>query len=299
MATGPPGDLITPAAAQEVLATTWAGYAHAMVSDDRASLSAYTTPSALDDADATLDCGCLPGPMTYSTTAISTPPQTGYPLSFMAGLRGLGYNQQSQTWWVVFTKAGAGTPWVIAFFASYAEGNGLDGFTSNSSPSPVAVHYPLQGAPEAFAQYFQELDATGTTGNGAPTDYAHNNILNSEVTGTSQNDQQDKAEGLHETFTHTVDQVSPIFAQSINSTVIGAMECFTVTATQDVTSATGSPLVQPASQTTWGYQIEPGSYASIDFTKDDAECVEESADSGITITSESGGTYLIATTPTR
>ena len=295
--TGPPGNLVTPAVADDVLATTWAGYRNAMVSDDRASLSDYTTPSALNDSIGTLDCGCLPGPLTYSTTAISTPPQTSYPLSFMAGLSGLGYNQQSQTWWVVFTKKSVGTPWVIAFFASYAEGDGLDGFTSNSASTPMAVQYPLQNAPQAYADYFQNLDATGNPGGGAPAHFAQDNILTSEVTNTTQLDNRYTAEGLHEAFFHTVDQVSPIFAQVVNGSVVGAMECFSVTVTNNVTSAKGSPIVQPANQQAWGYQIPPGSYSSLNFTKDDGACVEESATSGITLTSDSGGTYAISTTP--
>ncbi len=214
----------------------------------------------------------------------------------MAGLSGLGYNQQSQTWWVVFTKSSTSTPWVVAFFASYAEGGGLDGFISNSA-SPAAVRYPLQNAPQAYVDFFQNLDMTGSAGNGAPSDFAKNNILNSEVSTTSSLDDRERAEGLRETYTHTVDQVSPVFAQVVGGTVYGAMECFSMKATDDVTSANGSPIVQPADQGAWGYQIPPGSYSSLDFSREDAACVEESPSSGVTLTSDSGGSYAISTTP--
>ena len=193
----------------------------------------------------------------------------------MAGLSGLGYNQQSQTWWVVFTKTSEGTPWVIAFFASYAEGDGLDGFTSNSASTPATVQYPLQNAPQDYADYFQNLDATGNPGSGAPTDFSQDNILNSEVTNTTQLDNRYTAEGLHQAFSHTVDQVSPIFAQVVNGSVVGAMECFSVTVTNNVTSAKGSPIVQPANQQTWGYQIPPGSYSSLNFPKDYGACARK------------------------
>jgi hypothetical protein len=268
-----------------------------MVSDDRGALSAYTTPSALNDSIATLDCGCLPGPMTYSTTAISTPQQSSYPLAFMAGLSGVGYNQLSQTWWVVFTKASATTPWVVAFFASYEGGGGLDGFTSNSAPSPIAVHYPLQDAPQAYANFFQTLDATGNAGSGVPTDFAQDNILDTEVSTTTELNARDKANGLRETYSHAVDQVSPIFAQVVNGAVYGAMECFSMKVTDDITSANGSPVVQPTSLDAWGALVPPGSYASIDFTQEDDACVEESATSGITLTSDSGSRYAVSTTP--
>jgi len=291
--------LVTQSVAQDVLATTWAGFAHAMVSDDRAALDAYTTPSALDDSIATLDCGCLPGPMTYSTAIISNPTESTYPLSFMAGLSGLGYNQVSQTWWVVFTKTSVDMPWVVAFFASYAVGGGLDGFTSSSAASPIAVHYPVQAAPAAYADYFQHLDTTGDAGAGAPEDFAHNNMLNTEVSRTSEIHADRRAAGLRESFTHTVDQVSPVFAQVVDGSVYGAMECFSMKVTDHVTSADTSPIAQPADQSAWGYQIPPGSYSSLSFTQEDDECVEESATSGITLTSNSGGTYAIAMVPSR
>ncbi len=295
--TGPPGNLVTQSVAQDVLATTWAGFAHAMVSDDRASLSSYTTPSALNDSIATLDCGCLPGPMTYSTSAISNPVESSYPLSFMAGLSGLGYNQVSQTWWVVFTKASDNTPWEVAFFASYAVGGGLEGFTSSSAASPLAVQYPLQAAPQAYVDFFQHLDMTGDAGTGAPTDFAHNNILNTEVSTTTEIHANRQAAGLRETFSHTVDQVSPVFAQVIEGSVYGSMECFSMKVTDTLTSANGSPVVQSADQSTWGYEIPPGSYASLQFTQEDDACVAESATSGFTLTSDSGGNYAIAMIP--
>jgi hypothetical protein len=295
--TGPPGDLVTQSVAQDVLATTWVGFAQSMVSDDRAALHTYTTPSALDDATATLDCGCLPGPMTYSTTAITTPPQSAYPLSFMAGLSGLGYNQVSQTWWVVFAKATASTPWVVAYFASYAVGGGLDGFTSSSAAPQVALRYPLQDAPQNYVGFFQKLDMTGDAGSGAPAGFAKNNFLDTEVRTTSGIHADRQAAGLQESFTHTVDQVSPIFAQVVDGSVYGAMECFSMKVTDTVTSSRGSPIVQPANQVAWGFRIAVGSYSSLHFTQEDDECVEESATSGVTLTSNSGGNYAISAIP--
>ena len=215
-------------AAENVLATTWAGYAQAMVSNNRGLLIGFTTRSALNDSVATLDCGCLSGPLTYSTTAISAPPQVGYPLSFMAGLSGTGYNQLSQTWWVIFTKTSASAPWLVAFIAGYAEGGGLNGFTAFSALSPAPVPYPLQDAPRAYADFYQKLDETLDAGTGAPTNFAHNNLLEDEVNNTTEIDEQQKAEGLKQTFTHSVDQVSPIFAQVIHGSLYGSMECFSI-----------------------------------------------------------------------
>ena len=56
------------------------------------------------------------------------------------------------------------------------------------------------------------------------------------------------------------------------------MECFSVTVTNNVTSAKGSPIVQPANQQAWGYQIPPGSYSSLNFTKDDGSVCRRECD---------------------
>ena len=296
---GPPGELVTQAVAQNVLATTWSGYAQAMVAGDRGSLRALTTPSALNDSIATLDCGCLNGPMTYTTSAVSAPRQSTYPVTFMAGLSGTGYNQLSHTWWVVFTKPSATTPWVIASIAGYTGGGGLDGFTAYSDAAPATVPFPLQDAAQAYVDYFQGLDTTHDPGTGLPAHYAHDNILDSEVGDTTQIRQRRVADGLHETFTHAVDQVSPVFAQVIDGSLYGAMECFSVRSTDVVTPTGSAPIVQPADEQEWGLLVPPGSYASLTFTQEDDSCVEESLTSGITLDSESGGTYAISTTPAR
>jgi hypothetical protein len=297
MAVGAPGDLITEPVTENVLATTWTGYANAMITDDRASLGTYTTPSALDDSLATLDCGCLTGPMTYSTSAISAPTQSNYPLSFMAGLSGTGYNQLSLTRWVVFSKARASAPWLVAFLASYAEGGGLTGFTPFSSLSPTIGQYPLQNAPQAYVDFFQNLDATGSSGTGAPPDWAQDNILDSEVSNTTNDDDRVKALGYKEQFTHSVDQVSPIFAQVVNGSLYGAMECFSMKVTAVIASASRSPIVQPSDQDVWGNLIPPGSYSSVQFTQESDECIGEDATSGISLDANSGGNYVISTTP--
>ncbi len=268
-----------------------------MVSDDRASVGEYTTPSAQDESIAVLDCGCLSGPMTYSKTAVSAPNQSTYPLSFVAGLSGTGYNQLSLTWWVVFSKSTPGAPWVIAFIADYAEGGGLDDFTPYSTLAPMTVHYPLEDAPQAYVGFFQALDTTGDTGQGAPTDWATDGILDSEVSISNDIRSRRIAEGLHETFSHTVDQVSPIFAQVVNGSLYGAMECFSMKVTDDVTSANGSSIVQPADQDTWGNLIPPGSYSSLTFTQEDDSCVGEDATSGVSLDASSGGNYSITTAP--
>jgi hypothetical protein len=283
--------------AEDVLATTFAGYSQAMVADDRAPLGDYTTPSALRDSEATLNCGCLAGPMTYSTSIFSAPTESSYPYSFLAGLSGVGYNQLSLTWWVVFTKSSASSPWVIAFVASFESGGGLTGGAPYSSAAPPTVPHPLAPGPQAFVDFFQQLDTTGNAGDGLPTNYAHDGALDSDVTVSTNLFEARHAAGLDQQFSHTVDQVSPEFAQVVNGAVYGAMECFSMQVSDVVTSANGSPVVQPPDLSTWGSLVPPGSYAQLKLMQEDDECLGEDAGGGITLLAESGGDYQVATTP--
>jgi hypothetical protein len=278
------------------LATTWAGYAQATLSNNRAAVASYMTPSAFEAAEGTLDCGCTEGPLTYSTTTFSVPPQTTYPLSFLAGLNGRSYSQLSITWWVVFTKASSSAPWLIAFLGSFEEGGGLTGFPPYATASPLSVPNTLAAAPQAFAAFFQELDSTGNEGSGTPANYVQDNILNTEI----QNSQSSYAQtppGLTKQYTHSIDAVSPVFAQVVNGSVYGAEECFAMHVTEVVKPTDGSPIVQPEDQSTWGYQIPPGSFSELSFTTESENCVAEDSGGGITLNANFGGAYSSVAIP--
>ena len=294
---GPPGTPVTQAVADHVLATSWTGYSQAMASDDRAALANYTTPSALDASEATLDCGCLEGPLTYSTAIVSVPQQSGYPLSFLEGLSGTAYNQLSLTRWVVFTKSGIQAPWLISSVASFEGGGGLTGFTPFSSMPPLSVPNPLSSGPAAFAAFFQQVDMTGNAGSGVPPDFAQTNVLNGDVSRSVSAFADDQANGISEKYTHTVDQVSPVFPQVVDGSLYGSMLCFSMTIVDTVTSTTASPVTQPDSLARWGALVAPGSYAQIQFTGEHDVCLGEDSGGGITLLAEAGGNYQVSTTP--
>jgi hypothetical protein len=161
----------------------------------------------------------------------------------------------------------------------------------------LTVQYPLENAPQEYADFFQSLDTTGDTASKAPAGWGMGNILTSEVSTTKEIRARQVAAGLHDTLTHTVDQTSPVFAQVTGNSLYGAMECFSVTVTDNMTTASGTPIVQPPDRETFGNLISPGSYSSIKFTKEDDACVGEDATSGVTLDADSGGTYVIVATP--
>jgi hypothetical protein len=67
--------------------------------------------------------------------------------------------------------------------------------------------------------------------------------------------------------------------------------------TNTVTSTKGSSVVQPPDQSTWGAMIAPGSYRQLEFIEEHDECVAEDSGGGITLSAESGGSYLSSTLP--
>ena len=241
-ATGPADDLVTPSVATSVLGTTWAGFARAMVANDRAAVSAYVTPTAGEVADATLDCGCLPGPLDVHDDGGQHPAPAQLPAVVhgrAAAARATTSRARPGGW--SSPRRRPTRPWLIAYLASYAQGDGLDGFTSNSDVAPTDLHYPMADAPQAFADFFQTLDSTGATGTGAPAGYARNTYVDELVTDTTRELDTRASEGLRGTTTHRVDGVSPVFPQVVDGVVYGAMECFAMQAAVDVTSTGGTP----------------------------------------------------------
>jgi hypothetical protein len=297
-AVGPAGGFVTPAVVADVLSTTWQGYAQAMTADDRAALVDFTSPTGLSDSTATLDCGCLSGPLTYTTAVTSVPPQSGYPLTFLEGLSGTAYDQQPLTRWVVFTKQDAPSPWVVSTVASYVNGGGLDGFTPFSTLPPFAVAHPLSAGPQAFADFFQDVDSTGDPGSGLPTDFAHSPILDTDVSGSVNWVARLQAAGLTDRYTHTIDGVSPVFAQVVDGTAVGAMSCFSMRLVEVITSADGTPVVQAAEGGLFGALVPPGSYGQVTLTAEDDTCIGEDSGGGLTVLADSGGTFAATTTPT-
>lgn len=60
----------------------------ALAQDARGALGQFASPTAEEAAIGDLDCGCMPGPPTYSSAFFSAPPQSSYPVSFLAEMHG-------------------------------------------------------------------------------------------------------------------------------------------------------------------------------------------------------------------
>jgi hypothetical protein len=298
--TGPAGDWVTPAVAQTVLATTWAGYTQAMTDDDPTALGTYTTPSAFDASMGTLVCGCLSGPVTYSASVIAVPPQTSYPISFGAGLTGTDNGQQAPNFFVVFTQAIPGAPWLISFVADFGGSTGFSGFAPFSADPPsVSQEFEITLAPALYAEYFESVDTTGNLGSGTPTDYSpQSRILQSEVSGSNATHAAWRAAGYKEQITHTVDQVSPIFTTGPSGSLFFSIECFSIRVTDNVTPGNGSPLVEPQDEQTFDGLVAPGSYSDISFSVEDEACIDEGpGENGYALFGDFGGDYRVTSTP--
>ncbi len=293
---GPPGDPVNEAVTNEVLTTTWTGYMQAMIANDRTAVTQYTTPLAFEVSVGLLDCGCLPE-MTYASSTITVPPATSYPLSFLAGLHSSGYDEQGQTWWVVFTKAGAATPWIIAFVAGNTGGTGIDGHDPYALKTPPTEPNPIDQDPQAYASFFQKLDTTGKVGNGLPKNYGQTPIIDQFVESTSSLYEFRRASRVREQVRHRIDEVSPVFAFVNNGTAVAAIECFAINLKEAFAATAGFPISQPPDRSEWTHLLQPGSYKSLSYSDEEDNCVVEDPDGLSYLFANQGGVYSMSATP--
>jgi len=286
-AVGPSSDPITPAVEAAVTSSTWAGLTTALVYGDQGEIPTYATPSESNALVGILDCGCGPGPPSYSAVNFSAVPQSTYPLAFLAEFQGKTYGQAPATRHVVFTKADAASPWLVAFDADYIKGQP---FLPSSMTGPIAgpdMGPALRKATQDFADYFQTVDSTGNVGTGTPTGFANDNILSSDVSGSASIYPGRAAAKLTDTYTHSIDAISPTFAVDSGGTEL----CFAMRV-HDVVSPVGAArIVQPADQSVWGNRIAPGSYHHLDILKESEDCLVTAPSSAIYLVADAGATY--------
>jgi len=243
-----------------------------------------------------LNCGCLPN-MAYTASTIDVPAKTDYPISFIGGLQGMGYDQIDQTWWVGFTKSGPSTPWLVAFLTGYKAGEGITGADPYTDYAPPPVPTPLPLAPGEFVDYFQKLETTGVPGSGLPVNYGPDNLINTDVKVASRLYRLHASEGLKQQVAHRIDQVSPVFPISFNGRITGAMECFAVNVTDVESSPSGARMVQPSDRSAWPQEIPPGTYKVISTDAEFDQCVVEGSNGLVNVYAEDGGIYSYSATP--
>ncbi len=296
-ASGSGPSLITAAIEQQVVATTWTGFSTAFADGDRTGIAQYTTAEADQAIDGSFDCGCPPWPTAYTSVSFSAPPQSSYPISFLAEFVGVNYDNSPLTKEVVFSQGSPGAPWLIAHLGSFVNGEPISDLSSNVSAAPPAVPTLITQVPETFATYFNTLDNTGKPPTPRPPGFSSNNYL-SEVIGQSEQAYlTETAGGYKDVNAHAVGSVSPAFAVEENGQIEAVELCFYLDISTTVTRTNGSPVVQRADRSTFGNLLAPGSYSSLHETQTEDNCVSESITGTSYLLTNLGGISLITGVP--
>ncbi|HXQ75943.1 MAG TPA: hypothetical protein VN791_05550 [Acidimicrobiales bacterium] len=283
------GPLVTPQVEQEVVATTWQAFATAFAEDDVADIEATSTPSVQQMVTGWFSCGCTPWPVASTQVSYSAPPQTSYPLSFMAELDGTLYDGTPLDKQAVFTQAAPTAPWLVAYVGSYTGGEPVLG-TWGTSLQAAAPPVPsdITAAPQELADFFQVVDQAGMVP-ALPPGFVDDTYLKQTVS-QAQQDVDNRAQ-LHQevTLTHTIEQISPVFASTGGDVVCADMTLSSVT-----TSARGGSLVQSPDYHPWGHLLAPGSYPAVTDLERYDVCFFEDESGTIQLFSDMGGPYSLS-----
>jgi hypothetical protein len=285
------GSLVTPAVEQAVTNSTWKAFATAFATDDLATVQSLTTASGYNTVTGGFDCGCEPWPTAFSAVSYSAPPQTTYPISFLAEYTGKNYDGTTLTKEVVFSEQAGGAPWKIAYFGGFTGGLTLLGTNTNDAKAAPAEPSSMAVVANEFVQYIQTLDTTGKETLPAgivPDQYIYETL-------TANQYELDKANGWTSTWTHTVVDTSQPFAATA---LPGSAEaCFTLGYKHVVSNADGKPIVQPPDQSLFPPQLAPGSYSSVTQVGSADICFQETPDGKSSMITNWGGAYTESGAP--
>ena len=233
-------------------------------------------------------CGCGPWPTAYQTVYMSAPPETAYPLSFLAEIQERDYSQQPMIVEVVYSQQNAGAPWLISYLASYIDGPPfLDGSELNT-PAPAST-FDISIVGGQLASFFQTVFETGKPPAGWPV----SGSLEQETEKVQSDRAALKVDHFNESLSYTAGPTSDDFAIPGGDVMCGEIRSHSV-----VTSSSGKPVVQPADRSVFGQELAPGSYASITSDGVRDACWQVTTTGTVTPTSFMGGVYSRVGTPT-
>jgi hypothetical protein len=282
---------LTVAEARAAFSSTWSPFASGFACGNPLLLYEYASPKMVDAIIGWFNCGCGPWPASLTDVRLSVPPQTQYPLQFLAELSGkvpvirhTGYHGQALTREVVFTKTSASTPWLVTYMIGYDGASTYLAASSVQSPAPVPFDITIVGG--QFAAYFQSMVNTGVP----PPDN------NWPATG-SVKDELNRYDGVVQAIDASGEAQQMTFAASEHSTAFampgGDIMCGDFTSKQTVTSPSGQPISQSRKGQPWGPLLIPGSYSSVTKLGVHDYCFTTTTDGLTTPISFFGGVYEI------
>jgi hypothetical protein len=279
------------AEAQAAFNSTWSPFARGFACGNPLILNEYASPQMVDAIIGWFNCGCGPWPDSFTDVRLSVPPQTQYPLQFLAEVLGkvpvirhTGYQGQFLTREVVFTKSSDSTPWQVAYMVGYLGASAYLDASSVLTPPTVPFDITIVGG--QLAAYFQSMVNTGVAA-------ADNNW---PATG-SVKDELDRYAAVVKAIEAIGDAQQITFAAGPHSTAFampgGDIMCGDFTSKQTVTSASGKPILQSKKGRPWG-PLPPGSYSSITKLGVHDYCFNTTTAGLTTPISFLGGVYEVA-----
>jgi hypothetical protein len=279
--------IVTPAAAQQVLASVWAKRELARTNDDTRGLAAVDTgPELARDMSLTVEAHDggywsqrVQRPLT--SLALYVPFQTSFPASFLAVVQTTSQWSRSlathtpegrDAALLVLSKTSASAPWRVAMETHYSgtiseSGAGLDLDAQGTSdgyarPAPQPGWIRPVDSIAMLASFYQHYAQSGEAPNASP-------FLTSPW--TTEQGEKIAADGLNgkvgsQGFRNYVTYNSDAAADGVYQFDVGGMNltCGTVRGQATATAAApGGYLYQPKNRSNWGGWLAPGDYSRI------------------------------------
>jgi hypothetical protein len=276
----------------DVINSTWQTFSLAFEQDDLTTLASVSTPSIQKVISGYFLCGCGPWTNVTREVSFSAPPQSGFPRYLLAEVESQNYNQTPLNKEVVFSQAAPEQPWLVAYLGAYGVAGPLftnDGGSSWTGP-PGSVPHTLSSVPHAFELWAQQLDTTGLEPP-LPPHMSSDGITSTVVSDAARAHAADQINGLSDTFSHTLQAVSPVFG-----TPSGNLICAAASLTETVTSKSGDHIVQPQDRSVWTAALAPGTYRTLTEQDEVDSCYLEWPSGTIWEQTNMGGFYQAAGT---
>jgi hypothetical protein len=207
------GGVLSLPQATAAFASAWPAFVTAMDTGNTAALATEASPGVQQAVKGA--CGCGLWPAAYTSVHFSVPPQTGWPVSFLAEVQQNDYQGQPEIEEAVLTQSDQGGPWIVTFVTAFENGVPLLGTSTNIPAPATGVTMPAVGS--QIAAWLNQVAQTDQVPN---DEWANNsgmteqaNIVTSSLTGLQNL-------GLKETITFSAGPTSIAFPLS-TSEVMG------------------------------------------------------------------------------
>jgi hypothetical protein len=250
----PRGDRLNAAAVSTIFKTLWPKFALAYATGDTAGIARYTDADVQKAIMGWFYCGCGARPTAHQQVNFTAPPQSGYPLSFLAEVQEKEYSTQPGVVEVVYTKQTSRSPWRIAYLVPYVNGMPLLYTSTINTPAPK-TSVDVAGVGNQLAAFYQTVFDTGV----APTTWPQRGALQQETDRIVSSREFLSANHFTESLMYTAGPHSLDFAIPQGDLMCGEIRSHSVMSS----GVAGTAIVQPLDQSLFGPPLPPGSYSSV------------------------------------